>query len=90
MSDTIEWPSDLVDRHPGTTHFVELFAVDHLPEPLRTVSLYSGHLAAAMMTELADGPELSAGLRKLLEAKDCFVRQCVADRKKREAADVER
>lgn len=82
MSDTIEWPSDLVDRHPSTTHFVELFAVDHLPEPFRTVSLYSAHLAAAMMGELRDGPELSAGLRKLLEAKDCFVRQSVVDKRK--------
>lgn len=26
-----------------------------------------------------DGPELVAGLRKLLEAKDCFVRQSIAD-----------
>lgn len=25
------------------------------------------------------GPELSAGLRKLLEAKDCFVRQALLD-----------
>lgn len=80
MSNPIEWPSDLAGRHPGTMHFVELFAIDHLPEPLRTVSMYSGHLAAAMMRELDDGPELSAGLRKLLEAKDCFVRQCVIDR----------
>lgn len=28
-----------------------------------------------MIRELPDGPELTAGLRKLLEAKDCFVRQ---------------
>jgi hypothetical protein len=27
-----------------------------------------------MISDLPDGPELSAGLRKLLEAKDCFVR----------------
>lgn len=26
---------------------------------------------------LPDGPELTAGLRKLLEAKDCFVRAAV-------------
>jgi hypothetical protein len=30
--------------------------------------------AAAMIKRLPDGPELTAGLRKLLEAKDCFVR----------------
>lgn len=27
-----------------------------------------------MIEVLPDGPELTAGLRKLLEAKDCFVR----------------
>lgn len=64
-------------RHPATVHFKPLFAAGHLPEPMQTVSLYSGHLAEAMVCELPDGPELSAGLRKLVEAKDCFVRQAV-------------
>jgi hypothetical protein len=27
-----------------------------------------------MVDHLPDGPELTVGLRKLLEAKDCFVR----------------
>jgi hypothetical protein len=31
-----------------------------------------------MISTLPDGPELTAGLRKLLEAKDCFVRAAVA------------
>lgn len=31
-------------------------------------------LAEAMESFLPDGPEKSAGMRKLLEAKDCFVR----------------
>lgn len=31
-------------------------------------------LADRMVERLDDGPELTAGLRKLLEAKDCFVR----------------
>ena len=33
-----------------------------------------GDLAKAMDDSLPDGPEKSAGLRKLLEAKDCLVR----------------
>ncbi|PRY56421.1 hypothetical protein B0I28_10970 [Glycomyces artemisiae] len=33
-----------------------------------------------MIAALPDGPELTAGLRKLLEAKDCFVRAAL-DRK---------
>ncbi|GEM_PF-4892334 len=32
-----------------------------------------------MLDELDDGPELTAGLHKLTEAKDCFVRQSLAD-----------
>jgi len=31
-------------------------------------------LLALDMVEKLEGPELTAGLRKLLEAKDCFVR----------------
>jgi hypothetical protein len=36
-------------------------------------------LALRMLQVLADGPELSAGLRKLREAKDCLVIQGLAD-----------
>jgi hypothetical protein len=32
-----------------------------------------------MLQKLDDGPELTIGLRKLLEAKDCFVRQARED-----------
>jgi len=31
-------------------------------------------LAYNLVDQLEDGPEFTAGLRKLLEAKDCFVR----------------
>lgn len=63
------------DRHPGTKHFQQLFAFDHLPDgPLRETSARVAGLAGIMVRNLPDGPELTAGLRKLLEAKDCFVR----------------
>jgi hypothetical protein len=65
---------DLTGRHPATVHLARFFAYDHLPEPLATVSAYSHHLAEAMIRDLPDGPELTTGLRKLLEAKDAFVR----------------
>jgi hypothetical protein len=65
-------------RHPGTQHFEPLFEFAHLPEgPLREISAQSAELAERMVYELPDGPELTAGLRKLLEAKDCFVRTAV-------------
>lgn len=53
---------------------IKYFVYDHLRDDLRGVSKPVGDLANLMDNMLADGPEKSAGLRKLLEAKDCFVR----------------
>ena len=50
------------------------FKYDHLPEKLRAVSEPFGHLAQRMIETLPASAERSAGLRKLLEAKDCAVR----------------
>ena len=50
------------------------FMFDHLPEHLQAISRPVGELAKDMDESLAEGPEKTAGLRKLLEAKDCFVR----------------
>jgi hypothetical protein len=67
------------DRHPSTQHFRGLFAYDHLPQGLmKETSRQCSGLAVQMVGTLPDGPELSAGLRKLLEAKDCFVRTALA------------
>jgi hypothetical protein len=66
--------SEFADRHPGTKGLLRYFHWDHLPQHLQTVSRPCGDVAVAMARSLPDGPELSAGLRKLLEAKDCFVR----------------
>ncbi len=53
---------------------LKYFAYAHLPERLQVVSKPLGDLAESVDATLPDGPEKSAGLRKLLEAKDCFVR----------------
>lgn len=78
MTDDVkrEWvPSEAAEgRHPGTVHIAQYFDYDHLPEHLQGVSRRCADLAAAMIGALPDGPELTSGLRKLLEAKDCFVR----------------
>ena len=50
------------------------FAFEHLPPKLQRVSKPLGELAMTLELMLPDGPEKSAGMRKLLEAKDCFVR----------------
>jgi hypothetical protein len=61
-------------RHPATTAILRYFEYAHLPERLQRVSAPLGVLAREMADMLPDGPELTAGLRKLLEAKDCLVR----------------
>jgi len=50
------------------------FSYEHLPPNLQGVSKPVGELARALHSQLPDCPEKSAGMRKLLEAKDCFVR----------------
>lgn len=67
--------TDLSKRHPSTQQIARYFAYDHLPQGhLRSTSRTCAFLADAMIDKLPDGPELTTGLRKLLEAKDCFVR----------------
>ena len=53
---------------------MKYFEHAHLPEHLRKVSAPICELAKQMDLNLPDGAEKAAGLRKLLEAKDCFVR----------------
>ena len=71
--------TDFSDRHPDTRHIMRWFTYDHLPAgPIRGRSQSCAILAEDMVRDLPDGPELTAGLRKLLEAKDCFVRAEIA------------
>ncbi len=53
------------------------FECAHLPEHLQDVSAPIADLAEYLDDTLPDGPEKSAGLRKLLEARDCMVRAAV-------------
>lgn len=53
---------------------MKYFEYAHLPTTLQEVSKPIGDLARQMDELLPDGAEKSAGLRKLLEAKDCLVR----------------
>lgn len=66
-------------RHPAIVSLARFFDYEHLArEDLRQVSRMCSDLAEEMIRHL-DGPELTAGLRKLLEAKDCFVRAALGD-----------
>ena len=55
-------------------NIMKYFEYEHLPENLKAVSRPICELAKAAELEIPDGAEKSAGLRKLLEAKDCLVR----------------
>lgn len=57
---------------PSTT--IKYFSYEHLPDDLKEVSKPLAELAQWLEENLTDGAEKSAGMRKLLEAKDCFVR----------------
>lgn len=56
------------------SHILRYFAYQHLPPHLREVSAPFYALADELDATLPDCAEKSAGLRKLLEAKDAFVR----------------
>jgi hypothetical protein len=57
---------------PTTT--IKYFKYEHLIGELRYISEKLSKLANELEEVVPDGPEKSAGMRKLLEAKDCFVR----------------
>lgn len=67
-------PPEHGNRHPATVQILRHFEFAHLPTHLQQISQPCHALAHNLVDQLPDGPELSAGLRKLLEAKDCFVR----------------
>jgi hypothetical protein len=68
-------------RHSATVAIMQFFDTAHLPEDLAAASQPCRDLAVQMLNVLPDGPELTTGLRKLLEAKDCFVRAALGARK---------
>ena len=63
--------------HPNTSALLDFFIYGHLPAHLQEISKPFAVLAGQCADTL-DGSELTAGLRKLLEAKDCMVRARVA------------
>jgi len=69
------------ERHPAVVHLMGQFEHSHLPPDLAAISEACYRLAEQMYNAIDDNPELTTGLRKLLEAKDCFVRAAVANRR---------
>ena len=56
------------------SRMMQWFTYEHLPVHLQAVSKACAELAQTMDGVLFENAEKTAGLRKLLEAKDCFVR----------------
>ncbi|HRM29192.1 MAG TPA: hypothetical protein PLH48_01485 [Acinetobacter johnsonii] len=67
-------PTDQVNKE---NPIMQYFAYAHLPAPLKNVSMVIAHTAQLLNEQLPDGPEKSTALRKMLEAKDCFVRSAI-------------
>jgi hypothetical protein len=67
----VESPSLTTNPEPAIRKY---FQYQHLPPKLREISKPFCELAELMIARLPACAELSAGLRKLLEAKDCAVR----------------
>lgn len=61
----------------ATFPILAFFTYEHLPQHLQAVSAELATAAFDMAMMLPVNAETSAGLRKLLEAKDCFVRAAI-------------
>lgn len=70
-------------KEAPVTPIMQYFAWGHLPfGHLQDISRKVAELAIAMEQALPAGPEKTTGLRKLLEAKDCFMRVAMQLEKK--------
>jgi hypothetical protein len=72
--------------NPASYRMLQHMSYTHLPEHLQSISKPICELAVVMAENLDSddplvGAEVTTGLRKLLEAKDCFVRArvCIKD-----------
>jgi len=70
-------PEQVAQRHPATRQILRWFRSVHLPEHLQEVARPMEVAAHGYVNILPDGPELTTGLRKMLEAKDCMVRAAI-------------
>lgn len=61
-------------RHASGVALLRFLDSRHLPDRLRDAARPVEQAADEAMMACPDGPELTAGLRKLLEATDCLVR----------------
>lgn len=66
-----------MESSKASNPIMQYFAYEHLPIDLMPTSRRVSELAYFLNAIVPEGPEKSAGMRKLLEAKDCFVRASI-------------
>lgn len=67
------------DRHPSTVQLLRWLEPNvNLPMEGLAVANQMAVTADILVGYCSDGPELTVGLRKLLEAKDCLVRAALS------------
>lgn len=76
--DTVSYDEIRAHVAPPTAHVLQFFDFEHLPPELAAISKPFCDLAHTLAGSNLEGPELTVGLRKLLEAKDCIVRCALA------------
>jgi hypothetical protein len=88
MTNTLGLTDDQIEsRHPGTQHLIECF--DHATHHAgyasdeNAVAGFFDDLAARVVKVIGDGPELTAGLRELLQAKTTLLRAFSLDQQTR-------
>lgn len=64
--------------HPATESLLQFFEYDQLTPHLQEISKPFSDMATQIAETAPENAETTAGLRKLLEAKDCIVRAHIA------------
>lgn len=72
-----------------TQSILQFFGANSYPDDMRKVALPIELLAKAMSSELPICDETAAGLRKLLEAQDCFIRAAMLGILRTSEADLD-
>ncbi len=67
-------PEHTADRHPAVVTLAGYFDAGRFPDPFGPIAAELEHTARTMLEAIPDHPELTVGLRKLLEARECFMR----------------
>lgn len=74
MSEIHPAPTEFTEHEIGQDPILRFFHYSHLPPKLQEKSKYFCDLARIIIDNCPRNAERTAGLRKLLEAKDCVVR----------------